>query len=175
MICANPNRLKPRDFCKNPCKVTPSSSDFIARKKADTTCMRSTRREASMQAWISVWEASTDQSPIYLTRAQNAFGCLSHVGNVLGNASQLHQSQANPGGCVFGSLPSQKCVGPQAPGARMKRSRPTSVSEHPAQRPRGFRQHSLKRQPGRHLCAGGSSVTQLLLLWLLPDRSITPI
>lgn len=58
------------------------------------------------------------ESPIYLTAAQNAFGCLSHVGNVLGNASQLHQSQANPGGCVFGSLPSQKCVGSQAPGAR---------------------------------------------------------
>lgn len=54
---------------------------------------------------------------------------------------------------MFGSLPSPKCVGSQAPGARTERLRPTSVSEHPAQRPRGFRQHSLKRQPGRHLCA----------------------
>lgn len=102
---------------------------------------------------LSVRSIYWSESPIYLTAAQNAFGCLSHVGNVLGNASQLHQSQANPGGCVFGSLPCQQCVGSQAPRARMKRLGPTSVSEHPAWRPRGFRQHSLNRLPGRHLCA----------------------
>lgn len=66
------------------------------------------------------------ESPIYLTRARNAFGCRSHVGNVSGNASQLHQSQLNPQGCVFQSLPSQKCTGSEAPGAHVKHSRPTS-------------------------------------------------